>query len=522
MRMFEATTSRQRTRAWVSGWITAMLSIAACCAISFGLWLTLGTPDTEPMESPAILSVARQLEHGPWGLYGPFGRQNLLVLIHAPLYYQLAAVLAWPLKVAGLHPITAARLAGRAISVVALLFTAWGAFRIARLDGAPGRAGWWAACLVASAPVVGNLPYTVRPDMVGVALETAGVLLILGALQRERPGATAIVGGFAAFALAICVKQHLLGGPLVATVLVLRAWRRGRIGARLVGMGLLTAAAIVAGIYVVEDVVAQGRASTAFLVAAPAAARVHPADWLRTGITLANIGGGSACLIALLAFAALAQVLSRPTAGRRAAGILGTLLAGVTLLVPLQDYFQPGLIVGLAASAAPFVCLFLVIPACALLERGSLFGSWLDGALCLLAAAEMFIVVVPLCLASTGAWVQYAIPGIVFAAIWTGRSLSRACTAARLGAAFVPIAVAAAAVPGFGLQGAYLNYHRMRAERLSAELVVAGLKAPVSEFYFVARRQEPSIRTDRPGLRRLALPGFRVGARRRAAIDLAA
>ena len=51
-------------------------------------------------------------------------------------------------------------------------------------------------------------------------------------------------------------------------------------------------------------------------------------------------------------------------------------------------------------------------------------------ALCLFAAAEIAIVV-SLCLASTGAWVNYAIQGIVFAAILTGRSLSRACDAAR-------------------------------------------------------------------------------------------
>ena len=114
------------------------------------------------------------------------------------------------------------------------------------------------------------MPYTVRPDMVGVALQNAGVLLIFSSAAIAAAGATAIAGGFAAFGLAICAKQHLLGGPLVATVLVLRAWRRGRAWARLVGMGLLTAAAIVAGIYVVEDWSHKEGMSTAFLVAAPA------------------------------------------------------------------------------------------------------------------------------------------------------------------------------------------------------------------------------------------------------------
>ncbi len=71
-----------------------MLSFAAVFTIGFRVWMALGPADTEPLESPLMLAVARQLDHGPWGLYGPFGRQNPLVLIHAPLYYHLAAVLA--------------------------------------------------------------------------------------------------------------------------------------------------------------------------------------------------------------------------------------------------------------------------------------------------------------------------------------------------------------------------------------------------------------------------------------------
>ena len=37
------------------------------------------------MESPLILSVARQLVNGPSELYGPFGGGNPLVLIRAAL-----------------------------------------------------------------------------------------------------------------------------------------------------------------------------------------------------------------------------------------------------------------------------------------------------------------------------------------------------------------------------------------------------------------------------------------------------
>ena len=470
-------------RATVAGWITATLSTAAGCAIAFGVWLALGTADTEPLESPLMLSVARQLDHGPWGLYGPFGGQNPLVLIHAPLYYHLAAIAAWVVRQGGSDPITAARLAGRGLSLAGLLITAWCALRIARLDGPRPRAGWWAACLCAAAPVVGTMPYTVRPDMLGVAVQTTGVLLVLKALGRPRPAGRLIAGGFAALGLAICIKQHLAGGLFVSTALLLWEWGRGRVSSRLVGLAMLTAAGVVAVVYGVEEVATEGRMSTALLVAAPAIARVHPADPVRAGITLANIGGGSTCLIALLAFAALAQVAGKPGLGRRVAASLGTVVAGFTLCIPLLDFVHRSVALSLTATAAPFVCAFLVIPACALIERRGLFGSWLDPALCLFVAAEMVIVAL-LCLASTGAWVNYAIQGIVFAAILTGRSLSRACEETPAGTYFFPLGLAALAVLVFGLEGAYITFDRLRSDRLAAEAVVRNVGEPGSTFYF--------------------------------------
>ena len=172
-RMNGAAKSSERPRAWICAWAGTAISIGAAVAVAYGIWLGLGTADTEPLESPLMLSVARQLEHGPWSLYGPFGRQNPLVLIHAPLYYHLAAFLAWPLWRAGIDSITAARLAGRAISLFGLVLTGWSAFRIARLDAARRRAGWWAACLIASAPVLGAMPYTVRSDILGACKRRA-------------------------------------------------------------------------------------------------------------------------------------------------------------------------------------------------------------------------------------------------------------------------------------------------------------------------------------------------------------
>ena len=216
---------------------------------------------------------------------------------------------------------------------------------------------------------------------------------------------------------------------MVATMLLVWAAWRGRVSWRLVGLGVLTGAAVVAGVGVIEELATGGRMSQAIFVAAAATTRVHPTDWVRGAIVLANIGGGSSCLIVLLTLAGLAHVASKRGKARAIFAVAGTIVAGSVLFLPLVHHFRPSMVTGLAMSAAPFVCLFVVIPVCAVLERRALFGSSLDGALCLFAAAEIAIVV-PLCLASTGAWVNYAIQGIVFAAILTGRSLARACEAA--------------------------------------------------------------------------------------------
>src|SRR5690349_14756478 len=82
--------------------VTSILAVSACVFVVFRLSLALGREDVDKYESPLMLSVARQLVAGPWQLYGPFAARNPLVLIHAPLYYRAAALVAWPLARAGL------------------------------------------------------------------------------------------------------------------------------------------------------------------------------------------------------------------------------------------------------------------------------------------------------------------------------------------------------------------------------------------------------------------------------------
>src|SRR5262249_9657240 len=123
----------QRVRALIS------MALLISAAGTLGYWFVraVQADDTEALESPLLLSVARQVVAGPWELYGPFGRENPLVLIHAPLYYRIAALLAWPLYQFGLDVVTAARFAGRALSIIGLFVTLAVAYRLSLLDGSP-------------------------------------------------------------------------------------------------------------------------------------------------------------------------------------------------------------------------------------------------------------------------------------------------------------------------------------------------------------------------------------------------
>ena len=206
---------------WTSAWITVVLVLAVVVHVGFRVSLGLGQADVDRYESPLMLSVARQLLAGPWELYGPFGGSNPLVLIHAPLYYRAAGLLAWPMWRAGLHPVEAARIAGRLISALGLAATLLAAYRLGRLGGRSRRAGWWAMLLLAASPVLAGQPFAVRPDMAGVALQTWGAVLVLESLAGpgRRPG-----WGSLLFGLAACVKQHLVGAWAVSAALVAVEW----------------------------------------------------------------------------------------------------------------------------------------------------------------------------------------------------------------------------------------------------------------------------------------------------------
>ena len=148
----------QQVAFWGKAWVTAILLVATAFAIGLGAKLAFSTEDTEPLETPLLMSVARQLYRSPWELYGPFGGENPWVLIHAPLYYRVTALTAWPLVRAGMDPVLAALVAGRSMSMLGLAVTLIAAFRLARLDGAPAIAGWWTVLLIVATPLLSPQP----------------------------------------------------------------------------------------------------------------------------------------------------------------------------------------------------------------------------------------------------------------------------------------------------------------------------------------------------------------------------
>ena len=153
-----------------------------------------------------------------------------------------------------MDPVLAALVAGRSLSMLGLVVTLIAAFRLARLDGAPAIAGWWTVLLIAATPLLDPQPYSVRPDMMGIALQTTGLLLIMKVVRSKRRRSVMLLAAFAAFALAACVKQHFVVVAATSTVWLLVACGRDQSTLRQIARGLLLALAIVFLVYGTEEV----------------------------------------------------------------------------------------------------------------------------------------------------------------------------------------------------------------------------------------------------------------------------
>jgi hypothetical protein len=472
----------------LSTWLTAIFSLAAAIAVGFGVYLAFGQEDSEALESPLMFSVARQLVEGPWGLYGPFGARNPQVLIHGPFYYHLAALFAWPIHRAGVDPIWASLAAGRAISFVGLCWTVAVAYWLARIDGARPRAGLWAALLIVASPVVDVMPYSVRPDMLGIALQTTGILLVLSTREFARPAAWLLPTAFAAFGLAACVKQQFVAAATISALILLAACLKGRLPFNFVVRGLTTGLAIVLLVYGLEELATGGRMSQAAFQAAVATSRIHPGNWTRTFIVSFTVFGKNSGLLALLVAAGLAGIRERQTIARRALKVVGLFLIVMIAMrsAPLSFGGKLKYWDAVVPTVNVAIAVFFIIPACFLLSKKTVAAGRVDTVFLVYLAAELLVVLL-LSRASTGAWVNYGIQAVVFASILTARALDRACDLVASSRACVPFVLAVVVVFCNVIDGV----REIAGVRLYARLALARIfenyRRPTSEFFFVSR-----------------------------------
>jgi len=416
-------------RTWLVPWLWGTLAAAAVIYQGYNLWIGLHADDTNHLESLLILIVARQLRDGIATLYGPFSGANPLVLIHAPLYYRLAAAVGWMLTRLGYDSTTAAIAAGRGLSALAMIGALAAAWRLTRADGAARRAGAWAALLIAAAPVFGSFSATVRPDTLAIALQTAGVALAMGWICGTRRSAGTLLAAYALFGLGIGVRQNFVISAAITSAFLAVEVARGRARLGPIVAAHALGAAIVVGYYALEQTWTGGQMARSVFALAGELRKFNHASWAQVLKVAIEVAKESIGLIALAA--ACVVVAPRRAAGSRLDGMLGTLL-----------------VVESAVTA------------------------WL-------------------CLNSTGSWVNYAMPPILYAAVLAARSLDRV-----IGAGGLPTWRVAPIVAGgillvmidcryVAISARSRLEEAARLESLFADPAVAG--HPPSARYFVAR-----------------------------------
>ena len=425
----EGADRRDPARAWLVPWLWGTLAAAAAIYQGYNLWIGLHADDTNHLESTLILIVARRLRDGFGTIYGPFSGANPLVLIHAPLYYRLATAGAWGLARLGFNPTTAAMAAGRGLSALGMAGTLAAAWRLARADGATRRAGAWAALLVAAAPVFGSFPATVRPDTLALAFQTAGVALAMGWICGGCRSARDLMAAYACFGLAVGARQNFVVSAALTSAFVAVEVIRGRARIGAVAAAHALAAAIVVGYYALEQAATGGRMAHAVFEVAGELRRFNYASWAQVGKVAIEVAKESLGLIALAGAAVVAA--PRRAAGSRLDGMLWVLLLGES-----------------AATA------------------------WL-------------------CLNSTGSWVNYAMPPILYAAALAARAVDRAIGGSGLPAwRLAPIVAAGMILLATDCRYVAISARSRleEADRLAslfADPAVAG--RPASARYFVAR-----------------------------------
>jgi hypothetical protein len=475
---------------WPKVWTSAFLALGAGALVP---WVAMAfqPQDIEAVESPLLLAVAHEVEAGPHSLYGPYDGRYPLVLIHAPLYYRLAAVLGWLLYRAGFEPVVAALAGGRLVSAFGFLVTLAAASMLARLGGMPRRAGAWAALLVAGTPIFSGVPFEVRPDMLGIGIQTSGILFVLAALAAVPIREARLMGAAACFAVAICIKQQYLIAPLLSVVFLTAAQARGRLSVASIARFVAVGSGLPLLYYGGEEWITRGQMSRSVFVAALKVGQVHPADWLFAANSVLVLVWKCVGPILLLAAAGLAMVSARRGRAQRGLVMAGAIVIGAVAALAVVQFFVARIGISALLTAALLIVVAVIIPACFVIEI-SLVGDWLDWALWGYFAAEMVFTTI-LWRLSTGGWFNYAIEAVVIGCVLTARALARAFERAASWRLLIPAVAAAVAVAVFAWTDVRQVLRRRDIEAKETALLLKRVPQPASQIFFV----------DLPGANRL-------------------
>ena len=304
--------SPSKFRFQTAHWLVLLLAMIALAQVGYQVRIGLDPTDAGPFETVLARTVAGHFEAnaGPSRFYGPFDGSYPAVLMHAPLYYRLVALAAWPAVAFGFDPLNASLVAGRLLSIAGTLLIVWGTLRLANLDRPGYQAGLLSICLLLASPLLGNLAVMLRPDTLGVGLQTCGLALVLQAIQPG-PKSRRTLGfciGAVAFALAFCVKQqNITLATMAGLAAVWGCWQR-RVSVSTLGQAALAGLVTLATILILENLITGGRMwQTVFVYPSGPFRAINYAGWshvasvfdisARRSIGLAALGLSCALLV---------------------------------------------------------------------------------------------------------------------------------------------------------------------------------------------------------------------------------
>jgi hypothetical protein len=275
------------------------LLISAIVYQLFNAWIGVGANDTENLESTLVYVAAGQFDRGPGSLYGPFSGTNPHVVIQAPLYYRLTWIAAKPLVALGVDRVAATLAAGRTLSYLSLIALLVIVARIAAGDGGSRLAAAWSVLMLAASAVISSFPVSVRPDTLGIALQTLGIALTIRGLNRTSRDFRNFIPSFIAFALAFCVKQHLVVGWGLSILILIYHYTRKNIDLKTLVVPIAAGSTIVLVYFAIEQATTRGMLIESIFVIPGLLGRVSAGSWRYVATVFGEIAKRSVGPIAI-------------------------------------------------------------------------------------------------------------------------------------------------------------------------------------------------------------------------------